>query len=75
MCYNLVARIKKHANLAVSLPNYLKKFEDKEWTTMERKWKTTDKIIIWGGLLLAVTFVAAGTLLYFGITSNFIRLN
>ncbi|MGQ8873472.1 hypothetical protein [Paenibacillus sp. TSA_86.1] len=42
---------------------------------MGKKWNTTDKIIIFGGLLLAVTFVAAGILLYFGIKSNFIRLN
>lgn len=42
---------------------------------MKKKWTTTDKLIIFGGLFLAVCFVAVGLFLYFGIKSNFIRLN
>lgn len=42
---------------------------------MVKKWNRFDKIIVLGGLFLAVTLISAGILLYLGITNNFIRLN
>lgn len=42
---------------------------------MIKKWNKVDKIIVFSGLFLAVILISAGTLLYLGITNNFIRLN
>lgn len=42
---------------------------------MKGNWTSTEKTVVFGGLLLAGLFIGSGLFFYLGIKFNFIRLN